>query len=101
MEQCQHEGLAWGQELYFDGTKVVANAGKESLYQVGATDPDATVMQTNGGVDLGYHWSQSQTLAKKAWSGSSSLPSGGATCSSIWLLLGVYLHFFEYLSISW
>jgi transposase len=149
VEQCQGAGLVWGQELYFDGTKVAANAGKESLtprffieahlsglfetgseeaaqrteprssqegqtdrdtgeqpqgqapvqlptslsqeehaalcqhnaerhdwieevgaqdrrvkshsyqrladYQVSTTDPDATVMQTKGGVDLGYH----------------------------------------------
>src|SRR6266702_456089 len=31
VEQCQAAGLVWGKELYFDGTKVVANAGKESL----------------------------------------------------------------------
>lgn len=149
VEQCQAAGLVWGQELYFDGTKVAANAGKESLtarfaveahllnlfgpateedgapaeqalmveqigegqaddqeerpvpmplpislsqgereqlarqnaerhdwiaeggaqnrsvkshnyrrmadYFVSTTDPDATVMQTKGGVDLGYH----------------------------------------------
>jgi len=149
VEQCQQAGLIWGKELYFDGTKVAANAGMESLtprffsdahqsdllgtgneeaaesmepsssqegqsardseeqqkrqapvelptalsheehaalcqhnaqrhawieevgaqdrrvtshnyqrladYQVSTTDPDATVMQTKGGVDLGYH----------------------------------------------
>src|SRR3989454_12552536 len=27
--QCQAAGLVWGKELYFDGTKVAANAGKE------------------------------------------------------------------------
>jgi hypothetical protein len=26
VEQCQHAGLVWGQELYFDGTLVEANA---------------------------------------------------------------------------
>jgi Transposase domain (DUF772) len=31
VEQCQQAGLDWGRELYFDGTKVAANAGKESL----------------------------------------------------------------------
>src|SRR5712691_881678 len=31
VEQCQAAGLVWGKELYFDGTKVAANAGKESL----------------------------------------------------------------------
>ena len=31
VEQCQQAGLVWGRELYFDGTKVAANAGKESL----------------------------------------------------------------------
>src|SRR5213075_2194038 len=31
VEQCQHAGLVWGKELYFDGTKVAANAGKNSL----------------------------------------------------------------------
>src|SRR5712691_9826267 len=31
VEQCQHEGLVWGKQLYFDGTKVAANAAKESL----------------------------------------------------------------------
>src|SRR5216683_2434390 len=31
VEQCQEAGLVWGKELYFDGTKVAANAGKESL----------------------------------------------------------------------
>src|SRR6202162_2274465 len=31
VELCQAAGLVWGKELYFDGTKVAANAGKESL----------------------------------------------------------------------
>jgi transposase len=31
VEQCQQAGLVWGRELYFDGTKVAANAGKESV----------------------------------------------------------------------
>ena len=31
VEQCQQAGLVWGKELYFDGAKVAANAGKESL----------------------------------------------------------------------
>jgi transposase len=31
VEQCQEDGLVWGRELYFDGTKVAANAGKESV----------------------------------------------------------------------
>jgi transposase len=141
VEQCQAAGLVWGKELYFDGTKVAANAGKESVkprfaveahlgglfnieieesveepeqqnaqeepagsdppvqlpvslapatyeelaqhnaerhdwieqagaqdrrvkgrsyqriadYQVSTTDPDATIMHSKGGVDLGYH----------------------------------------------
>jgi transposase len=141
VEQCQAAGLIWGRELYFDGTKVAANAGKESMkprfaveahlsnlfdteaekpveeeeqlraqeevagsdvpvllpvslspaayeelcqhnearhdwieqegaqdrsvkgrnyqriadYQVSTTDPDATIMRSKGGVDLGYH----------------------------------------------
>jgi transposase len=31
VEQCQAAGLVWGQELYFDGTKVQANASADSL----------------------------------------------------------------------
>jgi transposase len=31
VELCQGTGLVWGKELYFDGTKVAANAGKDSL----------------------------------------------------------------------
>jgi transposase len=31
VEQCQEAGLVWGRALYFDGTKVAANAGKESV----------------------------------------------------------------------
>src|SRR6266704_3198506 len=31
VEQCQAAALVWGKELYFDGTKVAANAGKDSL----------------------------------------------------------------------
>ena len=31
VEQYQEAGLVWGRELYFDGTKVAANAGKESV----------------------------------------------------------------------
>jgi transposase len=31
VEQCQQAGLVWGKEMYFDGTKVAANAGKDSL----------------------------------------------------------------------
>src|SRR5215470_4028530 len=31
VEQCQAAGLVWGKELYVDGTKVAANAGKESV----------------------------------------------------------------------
>jgi hypothetical protein len=31
VEQCQQAGLVWGKELYFDGTKVAANASQDSL----------------------------------------------------------------------
>ena len=31
MEQCQHEGLVWGRELYIDATKVEANASLASV----------------------------------------------------------------------
>src|SRR5260221_10324126 len=31
VEHCQAAGLVWGQELYFDGTKVAANASVDSL----------------------------------------------------------------------
>jgi transposase len=31
VEQCQQAGLVWGQELYFDGTKVAANASLDSV----------------------------------------------------------------------
>ena len=31
VEQCQQAGLVWGQELYFDGTKVLANASTDSV----------------------------------------------------------------------
>src|SRR5205823_8113499 len=31
VEQCQDAGLVWGRELYVDGTKVAANAGKQSV----------------------------------------------------------------------
>src|SRR5215468_9185232 len=31
VEQCQQAGLVWGREVYIDGTKVAANAGKESV----------------------------------------------------------------------
>jgi transposase-like protein DUF772 len=31
VEQCQEAGLVWGKELYFDGTKVQANASVDSL----------------------------------------------------------------------
>src|SRR5256886_2524511 len=31
VEQCQQAGLVWGKELYIDGTKVNANASKDSL----------------------------------------------------------------------
>ncbi len=31
VEQCQAAELIWGRELYFDGTKVAANAGKGSV----------------------------------------------------------------------
>ncbi len=31
VEQCQQEGLVWGKELYFDGTKVLANASTDSI----------------------------------------------------------------------
>jgi transposase len=141
VQQCQEAGLVWGRELYVDGTKVAANAGKESVkprfaveahlrglfatdavesveeaeqqrvqeepasndapvqlpvslsqavyedlsqhnaerhdwieevgaqdrrvkgrnyqriadFQVSTTDPDATIMHSKGGVDLGYH----------------------------------------------
>ncbi len=37
VEQCQAAGLVWGKELYFDGTKVAANAGKDSLKPFGET----------------------------------------------------------------
>src|SRR5690242_12597286 len=31
VEQCQAAGLVWGKELYFDGTKVQANASLDSV----------------------------------------------------------------------
>ncbi len=31
VEQCQQAGLVWGRELYIDGTKVQANASRDSL----------------------------------------------------------------------
>src|SRR5258706_6643236 len=31
VEQCQAAGLVWGTELYFDGTKVLANASTDSI----------------------------------------------------------------------
>jgi hypothetical protein len=31
VEQCQHAGLVWGRELYFDATHVLADAAMESL----------------------------------------------------------------------
>src|SRR5712692_3014398 len=31
VEQCQQAGLVWGKELYFDGTKVLANASTDSV----------------------------------------------------------------------
>src|SRR3989440_11615685 len=31
VEQCQQAGLVWGRELYFDGTKVAANAAMTSV----------------------------------------------------------------------
>src|SRR5436305_9801145 len=31
VEQCQQAGLVWGKELYFDGTKVQANASTDSV----------------------------------------------------------------------
>src|SRR5918912_1790992 len=31
VELCQQAGLVWGKELYFDGTKVAANASSDSV----------------------------------------------------------------------
>src|SRR5215469_9946602 len=31
VEQCQHAGLVWGRELYFDATHVLADAAMDSL----------------------------------------------------------------------
>ena len=31
VEQCLEAGLVWGQELYFDGTKVQANADIDTM----------------------------------------------------------------------
>jgi hypothetical protein len=31
VDRCQEAGLVWGRELYFDATKVEANAGIPSL----------------------------------------------------------------------
>jgi transposase len=31
VEQCQHAGLVWGKELYFDATHVLADAAMDSL----------------------------------------------------------------------
>jgi IS5 family transposase len=49
VEQCQAAGLVWGKELYFDGTKVAANAGKESLKPRFSVDAHlATLFATAG-----------------------------------------------------
>src|SRR5215211_2405714 len=53
VERCAEAGLVWGEELYFDATKIEANASLESitprfaveqhlqgLFEEGAQDPD-------------------------------------------------------------
>src|SRR5579872_7198825 len=65
VEQCQQAGLVWGRELYFDGTKVAANAGKESvkprfaveahlsnLFETEAVEPVAEAEQQNAQEEL-------------------------------------------------
>ena len=39
VERCRQAGLVWGKELFFDTTKIRANADLESLTPVQSTPP--------------------------------------------------------------
>src|SRR5215472_13671498 len=54
VELCQQSGLVWGKELYFDGTKVQANASVDSLKPRFAVEAHLATLfgtQTEGAAD--------------------------------------------------
>ncbi len=73
VERCVAAGLVWGKEIFFDASKVEANASPDSMlprFAVEAhlahrfsqesddtrrTDPDATLMHTKSNAHPGYH----------------------------------------------
>src|SRR5215469_1112980 len=61
VEQCQQAGLVWGRELYFDGTKVAANAGKESVKPRFAVEAHLSRLFDTQTVALGEEEEQQQT----------------------------------------
>ena len=68
VEQCQEAGLVWGRELYFDGTKVAANAGKESVKPRFAVEAHLNVLFETDGVEPGDEKEQQKAPEEPAGS---------------------------------
>jgi Transposase DDE domain/Transposase domain (DUF772) len=75
VEQCQAAGLIWGRELYFDGTKVAANAGKESVKPRFAVEAHLSTLFDLEAEEPGDEEHQQQTAEESPTTENEELPT--------------------------
>ena len=76
VEQCQQAGLVWGKELYFDGTKVLANASTASVKPRFAVEAHLAHLFTPEAEEVATPEGQVQTQEEPAKS--ETIPQEGA-----------------------
>jgi len=72
VEQCQAAGLVWGKELYFDGTKVEANASLDSVKPRFAVDAHVATLFGTQAEEAGDKSDQDRSQEEAASSGQGS-----------------------------
>jgi transposase len=72
VEQCQAAGLVWGKELYFDGTKVEANASLDSVKPRFAVDAHVATLFGTQAEEAGNETDQDRSQEEAASSGQGS-----------------------------
>src|SRR6266487_4021413 len=72
VEQCQQAGLVWGRELYFDGTKVQANASRDSVKPRFAVEAHLSMLFSDQAEEAGDKSDQDRSQEEAASSGQGS-----------------------------
>src|SRR3989440_4271092 len=72
VEQCQAAGLVWGKELYFDGTKVEANASLDSVKPRFAVEAHLATLFGAQAQEAGDESDQDRSQEEAAFSGQGS-----------------------------